>query len=75
MMNKMAESHFNALRAALDNTVKTDVPPTETTSPAAHDALDNFLSTPSFTGKQIAIESLLRQITQGTPPNKTGTVT
>ena len=75
MMNKMAESHFNALRAALDNAVKTDVPIGETASPAAHDALDTFLSTPSFTGKQIAIESLLRQITQSTPPNKTDTVT
>lgn len=71
MMNKMAESHFNALRAASGDAVKTDdVPQAEATTPTGHNALDMFLSTPSFTGKQIAIESLLKQITQSTPPKK-----
>ncbi len=67
MISKIAESHFNALRAASIGAVSTEDP-----APAApgkvHDALDSFLSTPSFSGKQIAIESLLRQITKGTPP-------
>jgi hypothetical protein len=71
MINKIADSHFNTLRAASASGVKSDVSPAPT---AAHDALDMFLSTPSFSGKQNAIESLLRQITQGTgaSPSKTG---
>jgi hypothetical protein len=71
MINKIADSHFNTLRAASASSVKSDA--TRTPS-SAHDALDMFLSTPSFSGKQNAIESLLRQITQGTgtSPSKTG---
>ncbi len=75
MINKIAESHFNALRAASFGSV--DAEEAKPVAPSAtHDALDSFLSTPSFSGKQIAIESLLRQITKGTPtiPDKPVTV-
>jgi len=74
MLNKIAESHFNALLAASGNTVQPEVANTHTTPSTANNALDMFLSTPSFSAKQIAIESLLRQITQGTSPNKTDTI-
>lgn len=71
MINKIAESHFNALLATPDLTVQSKAPAKESTT---HNALDSFLSTPSFSSKQIAIESLLRQITQGTTPSKAGTL-
>ncbi len=74
MLNKIAESHFNALRAASGNSAQPEITNTQTTPSTSNNALDMFLSTPSFSGKQIAIESLLRQITQGTSPNKTGTI-
>lgn len=69
MINKIAETHFNELRASSAAYVNSDVPK-QSDSTAAHDALNMFLSTPSFSSKQIAIESLLRQIAQGTSPSK-----
>ncbi|RJX34124.1 MAG: hypothetical protein C4516_00250 [Oxalobacter sp.] len=72
MINKIAESHFNALRAASHPDVQPEG--NEKAPTATHDALNMFLSTPSFSGKQIAIESLLRQITQGTAPGKISTL-
>ena len=65
MITKIAETHFNALRAA-GGSMPSDLPQSRApASAAAHDALDMFLSTPSFSSKQIAIESLLRQMTLG----------
>ena len=65
MINKIAETHFNALRASLGSATGTN-DTTHADLSSIHGALNTFLSTPSFSSKQIAIESLLKQITQGT---------
>lgn len=74
MINKIAESHFNTLRMAPSSAIQIDEGK-KAASPDSPDALDNFMSTPSFNTKQIAIESFMRQITQGSSSfnGKTGT--
>jgi len=74
MINKIAESHFNTLRMTSASAIQLEEGK-KVASPEPPDALDNFMSTPSFNTKQIAIESFMRQITQGTSSfnGKTGT--
>ena len=67
MINKMADIHFNALRAASVSFAKSDGNEPDVSS-ATQDAMNSFLSSPSFNTKQDAIESLLRQIMQGSSP-------
>lgn len=64
MINKIADNHFNLLQFGSADT--TSLEGDQIVTPhGANDALNKFLSSPSFNTKQIAIESLLRQITQG----------
>jgi len=66
MINKIAENHFNTLRMASSIVIESE---------ESNDAFNTFMSTPSFSSKQIAIESLIQQITKGNSSysEKTGT--
>lgn len=74
MINKIAESHFNTLRMSSSIGIQSEEG-NRAAITAKHDVFETFMSTPSFSNKQIAIESLIRQITQGNTSysGKTGT--
>lgn len=74
MINKIAENHFNTLRITSSIAIQSGEGK-HAGSSAKHDAFETFISTPSFSNKQIAIESLIQQITQGNSSyvGKTGT--
>jgi len=74
MISKIAENHFNTLRMTSSIAIQSGEGNRATVS-AKHDVFETFMLTPSFSNKQIAIESLIRQITQGNTSHigKTGT--
>ena len=64
MINKIAESHFNTLRITSSIAIQT-MEGKSIASSVKHDAFETFISTPSFSNKKMAIESLIQQITRG----------
>ena len=75
MINKITDKHFSALYASFSNTGKpAGIDVKLAVSNTSEDAISSFMAAPSFSTKQVAIETLLKQITQGISPSydKTG---